>query len=281
MYPDGTRFTLRRPKLAFTIPKLPNRQIVHSLRMSPSLVGMGLLEAIPIERLQALADPEDTNSDGISGRINYVRDDASASFIPGRFGFKATSPSLRSQIGAALLLDMGITSDASPRRARRPELSAEDVDRLVTYQQLSGVPRFRNLSEQRFASGFAAFQAARCTDCHTITHQTSSTATPQLLASQTIHPFTDLLLHDMGRDLSDSVRRSSRLAREWRTPPLWGLGLAEVTALPPFGYLHDGRARTLEEAILWHAGEAGKSREIFAHFEISRRADLLYFLESL
>ncbi len=280
-YPDGTPFTLRRPKLSFVIPKLPQSQVAHSLRMSPALVGMGLLEAIPLERLQELADPDDTNNDGISGRLNYVRDKLSGSILAGRFGFKATSPSLRDQIGTALLLDMGITNNASPRKVGHPELSAEDVDNLVIYQQLSGVPRFRSFSESRFIAGFTAFQAARCSDCHTKTHQTASTATPQLLASQTIHPFTDLLLHDMGRALSDPMRSNSHTSREWRTSPLWGLGLADITAIPPFGYLHDGRARTLEEAILWHAGEGTASRDIFMHFEQKERSDLIYFLKSL
>lgn len=280
-YPDGTSFTLRKPSVTFTIPKHPRSRIAHSLRMSPALVGLGLLEAIPLKRLEELADPSDANSDGISGRVHYVKDRSSGALAAGRFGFQATSSSLREQIGAALLLDMGITSDAAPRKTRSAELTASEIDALVTYQQLSGVPRFRNLSEPRFARGLSLFKAARCIDCHVATHQTSSSATPEILASQTIYPFSDLLLHDMGKELSETRREGAASGREWRTTPLWGLGIAEVTAQSPFGFLHDGRARTVEEAILWHGGEGAKSRDVFMHLTSEGRADLLFFLRSL
>ncbi len=280
-YPDGTPFTLRRPKLSFTIPLHPKSRIGHSLRMSPALVGMGLLEAIPIQRLEDLADIEDRNGDGISGRIHYVKDETTGSSVVGRFGFRATSPTLEAQTATALLLDMGITSDFLPQKTRSPEISTLELHALTTYLRISGVPRFRNVSDPRFASGLRIFEAARCGDCHVVTHKTSSAAIPEILASQTIHPFTNLLLHDMGRGLADTRRERFASSREWRTAPLWGLGLAEITATPPFGYLHDGRARTLEEAILWHGGEAGTSRDLFMRLAREARSDLLFFLGSL
>jgi CxxC motif-containing protein (DUF1111 family) len=281
MYPDGTPYTLRRPKLSFSIPKYRPSSIVSSLRMTPPLVGMGLLEAIPVERLEELSDPNDENRDGISGRIHYLKSSQGGLPVPGRFGFRASNPSLREQTGAALLFDLGITSNELTRQYRRPELSNLEVDRLVTYQQLSGVPKVSRASEPRFLRGAEIFTQLGCGVCHVPTHTTSASASPPIVASQVIHPYTDLLLHDMGRGLADSKRERSVGRSEWRTAPLWVLGLAEVTAVPPFGYLHDGRARTVEEAILWHGGEASTSRALFTRAPLENRQSLLYFLGSL
>jgi CxxC motif-containing protein (DUF1111 family) len=249
--------------------------------MTPQLIGMGLLEAIPSERILSLADPADRDGDGISGKVNLVFDRESDSLQVGRFGFKATHPTLKQQTAAALFNDMGITTELFQSRRRPPELGAPELLTLVFYQQLSGVPGRRNSQAPDVAKGRQLFEAIGCAKCHIPSHHTSPTALPTYLASQTIYPYTDLLLHDMGPDLADNRAEFRAYGREWRTTPLWGLGMYEAISPRNTGFLHDGRARTPAEAILWHGGEASDSRTAFVSLPALQRHQLIDFLRSL
>jgi len=278
-YPDGTRYSLRKPKLSFKLPLGVNpKRVVTSIRMSPPMIGMGLLESIPDETIISLSDPFDLNGDGISGRINLVPDVESGSTKVGRFGFKALHPSVRQQSAAAFFGDMGLTTSLFNNSNTEAEISDETLFRLVMYLKLAGVPRARLQNEQPIALGRELFQSIGCSDCHKLQLNTSSSNDPEL-DSQNILPYTDLLLHDMGKGLSDGFNEFSAKGSEWRTTPLWGLGysVADVDRL----FLHDGRARTIEEAILWHGGEASRARRNFKQLSAVERALVLEFLRSL
>jgi CxxC motif-containing protein (DUF1111 family) len=285
-YPDGTKYELRRPGLSFKVPKSNARRLVSSLRMTPALIGMGLLEAVPEETILALADPDDSNGDGISGRPNYVTDARTNERRIGRFGFRARHTTVEEQSAAAAFHDIGITNvlfpgdpDASGA-ATAPELSDDDLDRLTMYQALAGVPFARNQEDPQVARGKEFFQSIGCDTCHRMTLKTGTAKDPEL-SNQTFHPFTDLLLHDMGKGLSDRRPEFSASGSEWRTTPLWGLGFSEtVSSVKPL-YLHDGRARTVEEAILWHGGEAAGAKDRFSALAKTERDDLIAFLRSL
>lgn len=280
-YADGSVFKLRRPILRFRIPGFRARKVLHSLRMTPAVIGTGLIESISEESLLALADPEDLDGNGISGRPHMVMDLRRKLPAVGRFGFRASQPTVEQQTLAALFGDMGITSDLfSDGSGAEPEFPASQIDPLVFYQKLAGVPAARSQDDPRVVSGKAIFQAIGCSDCHIPTLVTSSSADPEL-AGQTIHPFTDLLLHDMGAGLASNLAEPGAKRSEWRTTPLWGLGFSETISEVKPVYLHDGRARTLEEAILWHGGEGKRSRESFRKLDRSARDDLVAFLRSL
>jgi CxxC motif-containing protein (DUF1111 family) len=294
-YADGTRARLRRPR--FQLAGLAYGPLAEdtraSLRVAPAVFGVGLLEAVPESLLGRLADPADANSDGISGRIHAVRTKGPGTTRPGRFGWKATQASVAGQVTTALVEDMGITTEARPEadlgvgqraaRARpqggRPELERAALEALVTYCRLLAVPARRDLDDPSVRRGAARFREAGCVSCH-VPSLVTADAVPAPLARQVIHPFTDLLLHDLGPELSDGMPEQAAAASEWRTPPLWGLGL--VTRVNGHRFLlHDGRARTPEEAILWHGGEAQASRDAFRALTLEARRDLLRFLESL
>lgn len=280
-YPDGTRYTLRRPDLQFRISGRNQRKIAHSLRMSPILVGMGLLEAIPEETILALSDPEDLDGDGISGKPMYVPNRRSSGVSIGRFGFRASHPTVEQQSSAAAFHDMGLTNALFPgEEGGTSELSDDDLDRLVIYQMIPGVPKARNQDDPQVVEGKAIFQQISCHSCHVMTVQIGASAVPEL-ANQTIHPFTDLLLHNMGPGLADKRAEFSARGSEWRTTPLWGLGFASTVSSVRPNYLHDGRARTIEEAILWHGGEAQKSQRQFKSLSRAKREALIKFLRSL
>ena len=280
-YPDGTKYELRRPMVRFNLPGVKQSAIRHSLRMTPPIVGMGLLEAIPQTTLEAFADPEDLNSDGISGKLNLVHDVVSANKRVGRFGFKASEPSVKQQSAAAFLNDMGMTSEIFPPKSGAPEVSPETLDDIVFYQRASGIPPARDQDNQQVLAGKNHFQAVGCNSCHKFNITTGPDVEVEALRNQTIHPFTDLLLHDMGPGLGDRRKVFLATGNEWRTSPLWGLGLYKILSESAPGFLHDGRARTIEEAILWHGGEANQSKELFKALSVEARAELLAFLESL
>jgi CxxC motif-containing protein (DUF1111 family) len=277
--PDGTVYSLRRPatKITTRVP-LPEGTATSS-RMAPPLIGLGLLEAIPAASLEAAADPGDRDHDGISGRVNVVSDPA----VPGgttigRFGWKAGQASVASQTDAALTEDMGIrpapTADGQPA-----EISPEDLANLILYSRTIAVP-ISNLEHSPAARrGAALFEQVGCAACHTPTQRSGPDPVPGL-ADQTFHPFTDLLLHDMGPGLADGRRDGSATGSEWRTAPLWGLG-RRVAVTGRRAFLHDGRARTPVEAILWHGGEAAAARERFEHLSAQDRAALEAFLDGL
>ncbi|MCP3691205.1 MAG: c-type cytochrome [Planctomycetaceae bacterium] len=281
MYADGTPYVLRKPRYAFT--GITPRH--YSVRLSPQLVGLGLLEAIAEKTVIANADPSDDNQDGISGRIQVVTDPETGERRLGRFGYKAGQASIRLQVASALNHDMGVTTTVFPMldgetTSGKPELANKELAQLTRYIATLGVSARRNLQDEEALSGEKLFMKTGCAKCH-ITRFTTSPYHPFAeLRNQTIHPYTDLLLHDMGPGLADNLAEQGASGAEWRTAPLWGIGLtAGVSGAE--AYLHDGRARTLPEAILWHGGEGKSAREAFRNLSATERAALLTFLESL
>ncbi|HYH99257.1 di-heme oxidoredictase family protein [Hyalangium sp.] len=280
-YGDGTAYSLRAPRIHIAPSDgsaLPS-DMLTSLRLPPPVFGLGLLEAIEISTLRALEDPADRNSDGISGRLNEVCDVQAGALAPGRFGLKANSPTLLQQSAEAYLNDMGVTNPLFPEPNGTHELSRETLEAAVFYAQSLAVPARAALEDEEVQQGEELFRSSGCGHCHRETLETGDHPVPEL-AHERIHPYTDLLLHDMGPGLADGRPDGAADGQEWRTAPLWGLGLTQ-TVLPYAGYLHDGRARTLEEAILWHGGEAERSREHFRTMSATKRAALVKFLGSL
>ncbi len=281
-YPDGTTYRLRSPeiKLTATSPQKPiPEDILTSLRVPPAVFGTGLLEAVPEKQVLALADPADQNKDGISGRPNYVWDATQQKKVLGRFGLKANTPNLLVQTAEAYHNDMGVTNPLSSNLAGKADIDRKTLEDTTFYVQTLGVPARSQLGNSQVKHGEKLFGQANCAACHIGTLKTAASPIP-VLAQQTIHPYTDLLLHDLGSNLADRRPDFEASGSEWRTSPLWGLGLVQAV-LPYSGYLHDGRARSIEEAILWHGGEAQAAQAKFVAMKKSDRQDLLYFLNSL
>ena len=295
-YGDGEPYSLRKPTYAFTDlnygPLHP--QVLLSPRVAPAMVGLGLLEAVPAEALLALADPDDADGDGISGRANHVWDKTRQQTVLGRFGWKANQPTVAQQVAGAFLGDIGITSSLFPdencpptalacRQAVNggsPELSENLLGHVVFYSRTLAVPARRNAQEPAVRRGRQLFDEAQCGACHTPTLRTGVVPGLPDLSQQVIHPYTDLLLHDMGAALADGRPDFEATGSEWRTPPLWGIGLVETVNRHTY-FLHDGRARNLAEAILWHGGEAEASKAYFRRLPRADREALLQFLRSL
>jgi CxxC motif-containing protein (DUF1111 family) len=279
-YPDGRKYKLRRPVLRFTIDGSSRRKVLTSLRMTPAVIGPGLLEAIPDDVILEFSDPQDANGDGISGHPNYVPNLKTQEFEIGRFGFRASHPTTEQQTVAALFHDIGIATSIIPDETNVPEFNDSDLEQLVVYQKLAGVPRARNQDDPKVQEGKQLFQEVGCDDCHRMTMRTEEHEDPEL-SNQEFHPFTDLLLHDMGPGLSDRRAEFSATGSEWKTTPLWGLGYVNELLGGTATFLHDGRARTVEEAILWHSGEANTARQAFRKLSRKQRQALIAFLKSL
>ena len=295
-YADGTPYSLRKPIYKFD--NLAYGDFPEDLMISPRiaqhLVGLGLLEAIDEAKLKELADPYDEDKDGISGRINYVFDQAKNELVVGRFGWKANQPTVRQQTALAFREDIGITSELFPdelcaenqeqckqsESGGHPELAPDILDRVTLYTQTLAVPGRRNWDETDVLKGKKAFIEIGCASCHIPKLKTGKHAEHPALSDQTIFPYTDLLLHDMGEGLADGRPDGKATGNEWRTPPLWGIGLVKVVSGHTF-FLHDGRARNLEEAILWHGGESEASRDKFTKLSKEERSNLIKFLNSL
>lgn len=293
---DGTAVELRQPRLQLSDlgygPLHPQTQF--SLRIAPPMIGLGLLEAIPAADLLARVDPDDADGDGISGRANRVWDAARKRSALGRFGWKAGQPNLNQQNAHAFAGDMGLTTsllpddDCSPAQTAcrqlpaggSPEVSDNILASVLFYSRNLAVPMRRGVSQPQVLTGKALFHQAGCAACHTPTFTTASQAAEAELSNQRIHPYSDLLLHDMGADLADNRPEFQADGREWRTPPLWGIGLTR-TVSGHTQFLHDGRARNLLEAILWHGGEGAQARQQVINFDAGQRAALLAFLDSL
>jgi CxxC motif-containing protein (DUF1111 family) len=280
-YGDGAPYSLQKPNYTFqgTTPSF------FSVRLAPQLVGLGLLEAVSEDTIMAQADPDDSNADGISGRLRTVLDPETGDQRLGRFTSKGGKARLTHQIAAAFNTDMGVTTTIFPTLDGEttngaPELSATDLDQLTRYISLLGVSARRELTNADALHGEQLFTSANCVQCHTPTLTTSPFHPLTELRSQTIHPYTDLLLHDMGPGLADNMGELDATGSEWRTPPLWSIGLTPGVSGGE-AYLHDGRARTLEEAILWHDGEAAGAKETFRNMPAADRAALIQFLKSL
>ena len=294
-YGDGTEYELRMPTFEITDlafgPLHP--EIRTSPRLAPQVIGMGLLEAIPAEDIMAAADPDDGDGDGISGRANIVWDARLGAPALGRFGWKANVSTVEQQTAGAFHGDIGITSSLHPQEncpagqtacaeainGGSPEIAENRLGMVTIYMRTLSVPAMRGADTEQVRNGAQLFEEFGCASCHTVTHVTGQTDIAAL-SEQTIHPYTDLLLHDMGEGLADGREDFAASGQEWRTPPLWGIGLIDEINGERF-LLHDGRARTLEEAILWHGGEGEASKEEFRMADAEKRAALIAFLEAL
>jgi len=291
-FADGEPYSLRQPVYTITNPYQPLPATVHtSPRAAPPVFGRGLLEAIDDNTLLGLADESDADGDGISGRPNRVWDYAMGVVRIGRFGLKAGNPTLRQQVAGAYRGDIGVTnplftvesSHGTPLwdgAADEPEIDEETLAVATFYVQTLAVPARRNVNDAEVQRGERLFAAAKCTSCHVPELRTGVLAGVPQVSNQTIFPYTDLLLHDMGEGLADNRDEFLANGREWRTPPLWGIGLTDVVNGHTL-FLHDGRARTLMEAVLWHGGEAEASREYVRALSAWDRKALIAFLESL
>jgi CxxC motif-containing protein (DUF1111 family) len=283
-YPDGTPYRLRQPEVRFAdLSAGPlDPRVQTSLRFPPALAGLGRLEAVPEAEIVQWADPDDANRDGVSGRPNRVTDLRTGIPALGRFGWKASQPTLEQQHATALQEDMGITSNLLPLHpcmpgqplcraadAGAPEITSRELDRVTGYVRGLPPPQRPDGGDPAIQRGESLFQRAGCASCHRQHLDTAAGA---------IQPYTDLLLHDLGPGLADGRPDVLATGREWRTAPLWGLGRQ-----PPGGrqLLHDGRARSLEEAVLWHGGEAAAARDRFKSWPRADRAALLQFLDAL
>lgn len=291
-YPDGTVTTLRQPYYTFfdTYQELP-ADLLRSGRNAPALIGLGLLEAIPEEDILALEDPSDADEDYISGIANRVWNPETGLPGIGRFGWKAGTASLIQQTADAFHQDMGITSETlfpveacigqsnCAGTSGTPDVSLEAVRLTAFYLKTLAVPARRGLDRPEVQRGKQLFHSIGCAGCHVPEWKTGLSSL-HVLSSQTIYPYTDLLIHDLGEGLGDGRPEYLASANDWRTQPLWGIGLAELVN-PDGTYLHDGRARTLEEAILWHGGEALWSRNDFMALSAEDRDAVIAFLRSL
>jgi CxxC motif-containing protein (DUF1111 family) len=294
-YPDGTTVTLRKPAYSLQNPytSLPGAYML-SPRLAPRLVGMGLLENIPESTILSFVDAGDKNGDGITGKANYIFNPFSSRTELGRFGLKANTSTLLMQVATAYQQDMGVTSYPQSRESAwgqtqmdiigKDDPSPELVDSLLNYVafyiQTLAVPARRDVLDSVNKRGAILFNQVNCSGCHRTTMQTDVN-TAIHLSSQRIHPYTDLLVHDMGDGLADNRPDFLATGKEWRTTPLWGVGMLSKTNGGSAYYLHDGRARSIEEAILWHDGEAERSKQQFMQLSYADRTALLKFLNSL
>ncbi|MCB0413288.1 MAG: thiol oxidoreductase [Bdellovibrionales bacterium] len=314
-YPDGEQITLVKPLFKIENPydayidsseriqsRLWQTDVKTSPRMSLPLFGLGLLEAVPESDILNLAKVK--HPEGVSGRPNYVLDINKVNtrdpfpYSLGRFGWKANSPSIEQQSLGALNGDLGVTNYLFPEESivntklyndyvrgeesfisHKNEASDELAHSLVFYSSTLAVPPRRNINDPQVVQGGRLFKSIRCTSCH-VPQLTTGASSVSSLSYQRIFPFTDMLLHDMGEGLADHRQDFKANGREWKTRPLWGVGLTQVVN-PRASFLHDGRARTLEEAIVWHGGEAQYSRDQFIHLSKNQRQQVLAFLKSL
>ncbi|MEZ5864078.1 MAG: di-heme oxidoredictase family protein [Geminicoccaceae bacterium] len=293
---------LRKPSYAIGDPGYgpPDPAVMLSPRVAQPMIGLGLLEAIDEADILAAADPDDADGDGISGRVNLAWSAEEGRVAPGRFGWKAGKVTIADQSAAAFAGDIGISSPLEPhpwgdctehQEACRaaptgegpggtPEADTDVQDRVVFYSRNLAVPARRDVGAPEVLEGKRLFYESGCIACHTPKHATRRDWPVKALAGQLVWPYSDLLLHDMGEGLADDRPEGLASGREWRTQPLWGIGLTETVNDHTF-FLHDGRARNLTEAILWHGGEAEPAREAFRLMPPEDRAALLAFLESL
>jgi CxxC motif-containing protein (DUF1111 family) len=300
---DGTVVMLRRPFYGIADlgygPLHP--EVMLSPRVAPPMIGLGLLEAIYAEDIESRADPEDADGDGISGRVSRVWDEESGSVVLGRFGWKAGQPSLLQQSIHAINGDIGISTPGMPAVAgdctpRQPEClaapngnseqhdgleaSAEMLQLITFYSRNLAVPARREVDDPKILDGKEVFYESGCVDCHRPKYVTRRDSLGEEQSFQLIWPYSDLLLHDLGEGLADNRPEGRASGREWRTAPLWGIGLTE-TVNGHTQFLHDGRARSLLEAVLWHGGEAEAAREKVVALPTEQREALLAFLRSL
>ncbi len=295
-YPDGTTYSLRKP--TYTITTFNYGSIALNYMISPrvgqQMIGLGLLENISENDILAIVDENDADGDGISGKANFVWNPKTQMIQLGRFGWKANVPTIEIQVAGAFNGDIGITTSLFPNQNHSsmqtscdglanggsPEIQDDDLAKVVLYSRTLSVPVRRNYTNQDVLKGKSLFNSVDCAKCHTPKFTTGNQGTINALKNVTIRPYTDMLLHDMGEDLADNRPDFMANGREWRTQALWGLGLIKTVNNHTF-LMHDGRARSIEEAILWHDGEAENSKNKFKNLSKVERIQLLKFLESL
>ncbi len=295
-YNDGTAYTLRRP--TYSLINLnygdlsPN--IMTSPRIGQQMIGLGLLDAIDPKSILAHVDENDSDNDGISGRTNSVLDVESQTYQIGVFGWKANQPNLKQQVAGAFNGDLGIKSylfTEENHTANQPEchdlddggiveIDKDDLEKTILYSSSLAVPARRDINDKEILEGELLFSDLKCVVCHVNTFKTGNSHELQFLNNQIIHPYSDLLLHDMGTNLSDGRPDFLASGNEWRTQPLWGIGLISTVNGHTY-FLHDGRARNIEEAILWHGGEAENSKNRFKALSKTKRETLIKFINSL
>lgn len=295
-YKDGTPYTLQKPIYQLTDLNYGpiGSDIMISPRVGPQMIGLGLLEIIPEYQILANVDEFDTDGDGVSGRANYVLNPVNNQIELGRFGWKANKVNLLVQTAAAFNGDIGIKSSIFPEENYTSnqtslhglpdggtiEIDDDDLEKVALYTRGLAVPARRIDNRANFELGRKLFDEMLCSKCHIEEHTTGTSGNIDALKNIKIRPFTDLLIHDMGDGLADNRPDGLANGKEWRTPPLWGIGLIEKVNGHTF-YLHDGRARNLEEAILWHGGEAEESKQHFVNAPVGLRNLLINFLKSL
>ncbi|HKQ30307.1 MAG TPA: di-heme oxidoredictase family protein [Burkholderiales bacterium] len=305
-FADGERYSLRKPVYTIVDPAYgaPRRDMLVSPRIAPQMIGLGLLEAIREQDILANAERQARENTSVTGRPNRVWDRYADNWVIGRFGWKANVGSVAHQDAGAFAGDIGITS---PRFAREECTAAQkdclaaimreavwrrergesniDIDdrtlnKVIFYTRLLAVPARREWERPEVLRGKRVFNESGCASCHVPAYRTGQVEGLPELSDQTIRPYTDLLLHDMGEGLADGRPDFAADGREWRTPPLWGIGLFKTVNGHTF-YMHDGRARNLTEAVLWHGGEAETAKRRFLERDKKDRTALLRFLESL
>ncbi len=296
-FADGQTYELYKPHYTFESlgfgPLAAHAEF--SPRLAPQMIGLGLLENVDASYLESIAAEQAAQTTGVSGRVHYVYNPETGSTSVGRFGWKATQPTVLQQTAHAFAGDIGMTNsfvpedDLTPQQrvilgplpdGGKPEIEDDVLRDVAFYSATLSVPARRSQPSDPSGRGRTLFTTVGCGSCHRETMHTASQASIPALANVTFHPFTDLLLHDMGEELADNRPDVQASGREWRTPPLWGIGMIPIVN-GKRRLLHDGRARTILEAIMWHGGEAEHSREAFSKLSKADRDLLLQFIESL
>ena len=302
MYEDGRVVELRRPIIKIDNLNYGefNESTTFSARIAQPMIGLGLIENISDQSLLMNEDIDDTNKDGVSGKANKVWDIQKEKLEIGRFGWKAAQPSVYQQTADAFYHDMGLSNKlySNPFNCTSKqeectkaisgnseeyddlEVSSDQLDLVTFYSSQLGVPARRSINAENVKKGKEIFFALNCNSCHVESFTTGDFGSHANLNNQIIYPYSDFLLHDMGESLSDGVSEFFAQGSEWRTPPLWGIGLTSIVS-DEYGYLHDGRARTIEEAILWHGGEANEIIQNYKKLKKNEVNQLLSFINSL
>ncbi len=291
-FADGTVVNLQRPAYSVYNSYIPMPVgYMLSPRLAPPVYGLGLLEAITESDILLREDISDSDSDGISGKANYVWNPETMSMALGRFGWKGGAPTVMTQSAGAYNNDMGVTNPLFPVESSfgqtngdnlndDPEITQQILDDVALYCRTLAVPAARNLDNPQVIRGYELFEAGNCVACHTPKHITGSFSGIPGISNQTIYPYTDMLLHDMGPDLADGRSEFLANGNEWKTRPLWGIGLTSIVN-GHTDFLHDGRAKNIEEAILWHGGEAEESKNYYTNLNEADRKALIAFVEAL
>ena len=296
LYKDKSSAELFVPNYAFhSLSFGPlNSNTKFSGRVAPAVFGLGLIEAIKAEDILINEDILDLDKDGISGRANFVNDVPSNNKMLGKFGWKANRATLLHHVAGAASQDMGLTSSFFPEQncmviqkecsnqisGGSPEISEKQINMLKLYMQTLAVPRQRNTQDKEVIEGGILFTKIGCESCHVSTYTTGKHKEHEELSNRVIKPYSDFLLHDMGPGLDDGLAEGTVESREWKTPPLWGIGLVKIVNKHT-KFLHDGRANSLKEAILWHGGEGQLSKENYISLNADERRKVLKFLSSL